>query len=51
MGTGSAALAITAETRLELERIFRSGKTEQRLARRARVVLGAADGKSTNAPA
>src|ERR1019366_5127900 len=46
MWTSSAALAITPENRLELERIMRSGKTEQRIALRARIVLGAADGKS-----
>jgi len=34
---------------LELERIVRSGKTEQRIGLRARIVLGAADGKSNNA--
>ena len=34
---------------MELERIIRSGKTEQRLGLRARIVLGAADGKSNNA--
>ena len=49
MWTSSAALAITPENRLELERIVRSGKTEQRIALRARIVLGAADGKSNNA--
>jgi Winged helix-turn helix len=47
--TSSAALAITPENRLELERIVRSGKTEQRIGLRARIVLGAADGKSNNA--
>ena len=49
MWTSSAALAATAESRRELERIVRSGKTEQRVALRARIVLGAADGKSNNA--
>jgi DNA-binding NarL/FixJ family response regulator len=43
----SAALAVTPEHRQELERIARSGKTEQRMA--ARIVVGAADGKSNNA--
>jgi transposase len=43
------ALAVTPEHRQELERIARSGKTEQRIALRARIVLGAADGKSNNA--
>jgi transposase len=49
MWTSSAALAVTLESRQELERIVRSGKTEQRVALRARIVLGAADGKSNNA--
>src|SRR5260370_16537134 len=49
MWTSSSALAATPESREELERIARSGKTEQRVARRARIVLGAADGKSNNA--
>ena len=49
MWTSSAALAVTPESRQELERIVRSGKTEQRVALRARIVLGAVDGKSNNA--
>src|SRR6202140_4434397 len=49
MWTSRAALAITPESKLELERIVRSGQTEQRIALRARIVLGAADGKSNNA--
>jgi transposase len=49
MWTSSAALSVTPETRQDLERIVRSGKTEQRVALRARIVLGAADGKSNNA--
>ena len=49
MWTSSAALAVTPEARQELERLLRSGKTEQRVALRARIVLGAADGKSNNA--
>jgi transposase len=49
MWTSSAALAVTPESRLELERLVRSGKTEQRHALRARIILGAADGKSNNA--
>ncbi len=48
MWTSSAALAVTPENRRELERIVRSGKTEQRIALRARIVLGAAAGKSNN---
>jgi transposase len=49
MWSPSAALAITSENRRELEQIVRSGKTEQRIALRARIVLGAADGRSNNA--
>ena len=49
MWVSRAALAITPENRKELERIVRSGKTEQRIALRARIVLGAADGRSNNA--
>lgn len=49
MWESSAALAVTPENRKELERLVRSGKTEQRHALRARIILGAADGKSNNA--
>ncbi len=42
-------MVITPEHRQELARLVRSGKTEQRIALRARIVLGAADGQSTNA--
>src|ERR1700739_3577258 len=49
MGASNAALAITPGARKELERLVRSGKTEQRVVLRARIVLGAADGKSNNA--
>ena len=49
MWTSSAALAVTPEDRQALERLIRSGKTEQRIAFRARIVLGAADGTSNNA--
>ena len=49
MWASSAALAVTREARQELERLVRSGKTEQRIALRARIILGAADGKSNNA--
>jgi transposase len=49
MWASSAALAMTAADRVELERIVRSGRTEQRHALRARIVLGAAEGKSNNA--
>jgi hypothetical protein len=43
----NAALAVTPEDRKELNRIVRAGKTEQRIALRARIVLGAADGGRT----
>jgi transposase len=49
MWATSAALAVAPEDRRELERIVRSGKTEQRVALRARIVLGAAAGKSNAA--
>ena len=49
MWANSAALAVTPEDRRELQRIVRSGKTEQRIALRARIVFGAADGHSNNA--
>jgi hypothetical protein len=49
MWATSAALAVAPEDRRELERIVRSGKTEQRVALRARIILGAAAGKSNAA--
>ena len=49
MWASSTALAITAEDKVELERIVRSGRTEQRHALRARIILGAAEGRSNNA--
>src|ERR1700756_2231793 len=49
MWASNAALAITPGARKELERLLRSGKTEQRVVLRARLVLGAAEGKSNNA--
>ena len=49
MWTRRAALVVTSEDRQALERLVRSGKTEQRLALRARIVLGAADGASNRA--
>jgi len=39
-------LAVTPDDRAELERLVRSGKTEQQVALRARIVLHAADGLS-----
>ena len=45
MWASSTALAITAEDKAELERIVRSGRTEQRHALRARIILGAAEGR------
>jgi transposase len=49
MWKSTAALAVTPEDRIELNRIVRAGKTQQRIALRARIVLGAADGWSNNA--
>ena len=49
MWSASSALTITSQSRQQLERIVRSGKTEQRIALRARIILGAADGRSNNA--
>lgn len=49
MWTRRAALVLTPKDRQDLERLVRSGKTEQRLALRARIVLGAADGASNSA--
>ncbi len=49
MWTGSPALDITPADNAALARLVRSGKTEQRIALRARIILGAAEGKSTNA--
>ena len=49
MWTRRAALVVTSEDRQALERLVRSGKTEQRLALRARIVLGAADSTSNRA--
>ena len=49
MWASSTALSITAEDKAELERIVRSGRTEQRHALRARIILGAAEGRSNNA--
>jgi hypothetical protein len=51
MGTSSAALVMTPESGRELQRIVHCGKTEQRIALRARIVLGAAGGHSNNAVA
>lgn len=48
MRTRRAALVLTPKDRQDLERLVRSGKTEQRLAWRARIVLGAADGQSNS---
>ena len=41
------ALTLTPEDRSTLESWVRAGKTERRLAERARMVLAAADGQST----
>ena len=45
----SAAMAVTSEDREKLERLARSGKTEQRVAFRSRIVLQAAKGWSNSA--
>jgi len=44
MARTSTALPVTAEDREELERLVRSGKTQQRVALRSRIVLAAAQG-------
>src|SRR5271169_691443 len=49
MWSSSPAVEITPEEMAELERIVGAGKTEQRIAQRARIILGAAAGKSNNA--
>ena len=49
MWESSAALTVTPEDRRILTGLVRAGKTEQRIALRARIVLGASEGKSNNA--
>jgi transposase len=49
MWSSSTALAVTPEIRQQLEQIVRSGKTEQQVALRARIILGAIEGRSNNA--
>ena len=49
MWAKSEALTITSEDKIQLERWVRSGKTEQRLVLRARIVLGAATGLANHA--
>jgi transposase len=44
MARGGVALAVTPEDKAELERLVRSGKTEQRVAFRSRIILKAAEG-------
>ncbi len=44
MARKSAALGVTAEDKAALERLVRSGKTEQRVAFRSRIVLKASEG-------
>jgi transposase len=51
MWTSKAALTLTLEDQATLAGLVRSGKTEQRIALRARILLGAAEGKSNNAVA
>lgn len=43
----AARIELSAEERETLERWARNGKTEQRVARRARIILAAADGEQT----
>ena len=49
MWAKSEALTISPQDKTQLERLVRSGKTEQRRVLRARIVLGAAAGQSTHA--
>jgi transposase len=49
MWSGTTALEITSEDKADLAALVRAGKTEQRIALRARIVLGAAEGKSNYA--
>ncbi|MGA9215137.1 MAG: hypothetical protein WBZ54_07665 [Methylocella sp.] len=44
MWTGSPALDMAPADKAILARLVRSGKTEQRIALRARIILGAAEG-------
>jgi transposase len=46
MAKKNTALAVTPEDKAELERLIRSGKTEQRVAFRSKIVLKAAEGLS-----
>ena len=46
MEKNNTALVITREDKAILERLVRSGRTEQRVALRARIILSAAAGKS-----
>ncbi len=48
MKRACTVLAVTSQDRAELERLVRSGKTEQRIAFRGRIILQAADGISTS---
>ena len=49
--SSAAALVVSPEDRAELERLVRSGKTQQRVAFRSRIVLAAAEGLSNKAVA
>jgi transposase len=49
--SSAESLAVSPEDRVELERLVRSGKTEQRVAFRSRIVLAAARGLSNKAVA
>ena len=47
-GKSAGALDVSSEDKKELERLIRSGKTEQGLALRCRIILAAAEGVSNN---
>src|SRR5208283_3976995 len=48
MAAACPALLLSSDDRKTLEGLVRSGKTEQRVAFRARIILGAAEGKSNH---
>ena len=49
MWEAAPALRVSPEDRQWLEALIRSGKTPQRVALRARIVLGAAEGRANHA--
>lgn len=48
-GQEERCIGVTPEDKVKLERLIRSGKTEQRVALRSRIVLAAAEGIPNNA--